>query len=263
MPVNCAAIPADLVENELFGHEPGAFTGAEVRAEGLVRAAAGGTLFLDEVDSLALGAQAKLLRLLQQGEYRPLGSTRTYAVDFRVIAATNVDPREAIGSNVLREDFFFRLSAFLVTVPPLRERPGDIEVLAQHFLSRAAQSLERTGACLSAEAKAKLMVYDWPGNIRELEHTVQRAVTIARDPNRLNADDIVVGVESPFQGTYREAKARAMERFERNYVRAQLVAHDGNVSQAARASGVDRQTLRRLIRKHGIDVKRCRRLSSE
>ena len=178
VPLNCGAIPVDLVENELFGHERGAFTSASGSTTGLIQEADKGTLFLDEVDSLPLLAQVKLLRFLQHKEYRPLGSTKTLKGDVRIIAASNADLEEAVASGKVRQDLYYRLNVIPITMPPLRERPEDIPLLAEHFLAKYAVKFDSPTSSFSMEAMRKLMLYSWPGNVRELEHFVERAVVL-------------------------------------------------------------------------------------
>lgn len=177
--VNCAALPSGLIESELFGHEKGAFTGATSRREGRFQLADGGTIFLDEIGELPLDLQAKLLRVLQEGEFEPVGSSQTLKVDVRIIAATNRPLHEAVKEKTFREDLFYRLSVFPITVPPLRARGDDIRLLADVFVKRFAQKLGRTLEPISEEAIRQLQAYDWPGNVRELENVMERAVIIA------------------------------------------------------------------------------------
>src|SRR2546425_2518194 len=176
--VSCGAIPVELLENELFGHNRGAFTGATTSELGLVREAEGGTLFLDEVDCLPLLAQTKLLRFLQEGEYRPLGSLKTLHADVRVIAASNINLGQAVKDGKLRQDLYYRLNIVQLNLPPLRDRREDIPLLAGHFLTKYAHEFSRDVTALSEAAIRKLVLYEWPGNIRELENTIERAVML-------------------------------------------------------------------------------------
>lgn len=185
--VNCAAIPAHLIESEFFGHEKGAFTGAVSRRKGRFSLADGGTIFLDEVAELSFDLQAKLLRVLQEGEFEPIGSTQTVKVDVRVVAATNRDLQKAVKESGFREDLFYRLNVFPLTLPPLRLRGDDIAMLANAFLKRFTQKMGRTIGPLTDEHIQRLKAYDWPGNVRELENVIERAVIIA-DGNQLNLD---------------------------------------------------------------------------
>jgi PAS domain S-box-containing protein len=179
--VNCAAIPAALMESEFFGHEKGAFTGAAARREGRFALADRGTLFLDEVGELPLELQAKLLRVLQEGEFEPVGSSRTRTVDVRVIAATNRDLPRAVREGAFREDLYYRLSVFPLVVPPLRDRDGDVELLAERFARRVGQKIGRDVLPLSPDARRRLRAYAWPGNVRELQNVIERAVILSRD----------------------------------------------------------------------------------
>ena len=185
--INCAALPATLVESELFGHEKGAFTGADRRKPGRFELAHGGTLFLDEVGELPPEAQAKLLRALQQGEIEPLGGTRTVRVDVRVLAATNRPLERMVAAGTFRADLFYRLNVFPLTIPPLRARPEDILPLAEHFVGKYALRSHKAVAALGAVARQRLLAYDWPGNVRELEHVIERAVLLA-DGEELTID---------------------------------------------------------------------------
>src|SRR5438270_3307488 len=179
IPVNCGAIPAELVENELFGHERGAFTGAKSSQVWLIQEAEGGTLFLDEIDCLPLLSQVKFLRFLQEKEYRSLGSTKTCRADVRVIAATNSDAEEAVKAGKLRRDLYYRLNVIPLVLPPLRERREDIPSLARHFLAKYAAEFDKQVTDFSSEAIQSLVSYEWPGNVRELEHVVVRAVVLS------------------------------------------------------------------------------------
>ena len=188
IPVNCGAIPVDLVENELFGHVAGAFTGATTSSHGLIHEANGGTLFLDEVDSLAHQAQVKLLRFLQQKEYRQLGSTNTEHADVRILAASNMDLEQAVVQEKLRRDLYYRLNVIPITLPSLRDRKEDIPVLAKHFLKKYAAEYQKKVSGFSEEAIQKLLHYDWPGNVRDLENVVERSVIFAEQEVIQSAD---------------------------------------------------------------------------
>ncbi|HWS53047.1 MAG TPA: sigma-54 dependent transcriptional regulator [Pyrinomonadaceae bacterium] len=263
VPINCGAIPTELVENELFGHERGAFTGATGARSGLIREAEGGTLFLDEVDCLPSQAQVKLLRFLQDKEYKPLGSTKFCRADVRVVAATNANCRAALESGRLRQDLYYRLNVIPLKLPPLRERREDIRPLACHFLATYAAEFAKPARGFTAEALQALVSYDWPGNVRELEHVVERAVIFSDQP-LIKAADIVLtdAAEPPRQQSFKEAKSRVITRFERAYILDLLLANNGNVSRAARAAHKNRRALWELIRKHHIDVD-CLRASAK
>ncbi|MCA1567769.1 MAG: sigma-54 dependent transcriptional regulator [Acidobacteria bacterium] len=259
VPVNCGAIALELAENELFGHERGAFTGAFASQAGLIQMADTGTLFLDEIDCLAPSAQVKLLRFLQEKEYRPLGSAKVCKADVRVIAATNADLKEAVKSGKLRQDLFYRLNIIPLRLPPLRERREDIARLAQHFLSKHAAKSNRPGLRFSPDALLALARHDWPGNVRELENVVEREVALNRGEviTLLNLD--LPSVESPVaHTTFQAAKAQIISQFERNYLDELLRAYQGNVTKAAQVAHKNRRALSQLIRKHGINVKRFR-----
>lgn len=253
VPVNCGALPGELVENELFGHEPGAYTGAAARADGLIEQAEGGTLFLDEIDSMSLLAQGKLLRFLQDNEYRPLGSGKACRADVRIVAATNCPIEAALQNRRLRRDLYYRLTGVTLTLPPLRERGSDLVLLVRHFLRQGAVKAGRQVLNLSPWTLQKLAAYPWPGNVRELEHVIQQAALLART-GVLRPED----VDLPHHGggasarSFRAAKAEAMARFEQQYVTQMLAIWGGNVSQAAQAAGKDRGAFQALMRKYSI-----------
>jgi DNA-binding NtrC family response regulator len=250
--VNCGAIPTDLIENELFGHSAGAYTGANASHAGVVAESEGGTLFLDEIDSLPLLAQVKLLRFLQDREFRPLGGSRTRKADVRVIAATNTNLEEALNTGRLRRDLYYRLNVFPIHLPPLRERRRDIALLAAHFLQKYATEFDKPVTAIDADAMIALTSYDWPGNVRELEHIVQRAVLLCEGAF-LRSVDIVLPVATARRPlSFREAKAREVAQFERRYLTDLLELHAGNISRAARAAQKNRRAFFELLRKHGL-----------
>lgn len=258
--VNCAAIPPELVENELFGHVRGAYTHAHAAREGLVREAEGGTLLLDEIDSLPLPAQAKLLRFLQDKQYRVVGSSRLYSADVRVIAASNHDLRLAVARGGFRQDLFYRLNMLSLTLPPLRERRQDIPLLASHFLEEANREAGRHLAGITPAALRCLLGHSWPGNVRELRHAIHRAVLLT-EGLALQPGDIEFDGAMPADGppqSFREAKARAVEAFERGYLEQLLLENAGNISRAARAAQKNRRAFFELLRRHEIDVARYR-----
>ena len=207
IPINCGALPDHLFENEMFGHAKGAYTDASTSQKGLLAEAEGGTIFLDEVDTLSASAQSKLLRFLQDREYRPLGSGKTLIADARVIAASNVDLRGRVEARAFREDLYYRLNILCLYVPPLRERPSDIPLLVDHFLARFARQYERRHLRVSEAAMCKLLAYAWPGNVRELESLLHRAVVFGR-ADVIAADDI----ELPCPGGSFPAAAAAADR---------------------------------------------------
>ena len=257
VPINCGAVPVELVENELFGHAKGAFTGAASARRGLIEDGEGGTLFLDEVDCLPLQAQVKLLRFLQEKEFRPLGSTRIHHADVRVIAAANSNLEEAVKSGRLREDLFYRLNIVPIELPPLRQRTEDIPALAKHFLRRYETEFGKELEGFSSEAMEALMIYTWPGNVRELEHVVERAAVLAQDKT-IQRGDLVLpkGEVQEGQQSLQGAKARLIERFEKTYIQGLLAAHEGNITRAAQAAQKNRRAFWQLIRRHQIDVQR-------
>lgn len=250
--VNCAALPDQLLESMLFGHEAGAFTDARTARRGLFRAAHGGTLFLDEIGDMPIRQQAKLLHVIEQKRVRPLGRNTEIPVDVRIIAATNRDLRSEATDGTFRQDLYFRLSVIHLEVPPLRHRPEDIGALARQFVARfAGQTAE-----LSPGAEKILLRYRWPGNVRELEHVVQRAC-IFRSNNLIRAENLNLGntmrvAESPATCDLRTARRRAMRRFESDYLTGLLETYSGNITQAAAAAGVSRQALHKMLSRHQI-----------
>jgi DNA-binding NtrC family response regulator len=252
--VDCGAFPDHLFENELFGHARGAFTDAQGDQKGLVTLAEGGTLFLDEVDALSPSAQAKLLRFLQERTYKPLGAERFLRADVRILAATNRDLETFVRQKGFREDLFFRLNVLRLQVPPLRERRGDIELLARSFLDAACREAGLPAKHFGPCALRKLAHYDWPGNVRELVNIVQRTVLFSPGAQIL-ASHIPLP-EPPAEGppeTFRRAKARVVENFERVFVDSLLRKHQGNVTRAAHEAQKDRRAFGRLVKKHGLE----------
>ncbi len=260
VPVDCGAYPDHLFENELFGHVRGAYTDARGDQKGLAALADGGTLFLDEVDALSLAAQAKLLRFLQERSFKPLGAERFAQADVRVVAATNRDLERCVQERRFRADLYFRLHVLPLRLPPLRERPGDVSLLARHFL---AASLGGERRCSwSAAALRQLEGHDWPGNVRELWNVVQRAAVLCDGPQVLAAHVRLSGQASEQTDAdepeaarpvrFREARAQALAAFERRYTLDLLQAHAGNVTRAARAAGKERRAFGRLVKKHGL-----------
>jgi DNA-binding NtrC family response regulator len=256
IPVNCGALPDHLFENELFGHNRGAFTDASSAEHGLVAEAEGGTLFLDEVDTLSPTAQIKLLRFLQNGEYRPLGSARSLFADVRVIAATNCDLGEKVRLKQFRVDLFYRLNVLTVELPPLRERGADVIALAEYFLDLYSERDNPTRPLLSEAARQKLCGYSWPGNVRELQAVMQRAALLKSGEILHAADiDLPEGKSKDLfrHESLRRAKSFVIGEFERSYVADLLARHQGNITQAAKAAGKDRRTLQRLVKKYSLD----------
>jgi len=265
--VNCSAIPENLIESELFGHVRGAFTGATSTRQGLFENADGGTLFLDEIGDLPPLAQVKVLRALQEGEIRRVGSDETRHVDVRVIAATNVDLRDRIQSGRFRQDLFYRLSVVEVALPSLSERAEDIPLLAYHFLQKHAEVSRSDVKRISPEALSLLQSRAWPGNVRELENAIQHAIVFCRGTTILPGDlPHVAGSDSAAPRApsipsalvdlpYRTAKERAVEDFEHGYFTALLARTSGNVSEAARQAGLDRSNFRRALRRAKVRAK--------
>lgn len=268
IPVNCGALPDQLVENELFGHARGAYTDARDAATGLIADADGGTLFLDEVEALSLKAQVALLRFLQDGTFRPLGGKQLQQADVRIIAASNIDLGELVQTGAFRADFMYRLCLMTVSMPPLRERERDVVLLAEHYLSHL---ILRYGEekVLDDESLETLQRYHWPGNVRELQNVLHReffltegpiirirAESLAPSGQRISRPAVDTGPDSMLD--FNSAKARAISEFERAYVIRALRMHGGNVSAAARSSGKERRAFGKLVKKYGIDKDRYR-----
>jgi two-component system response regulator GlrR len=256
--VNCGAIPSELFEREMFGHKRSAFTGAATSEAGLVQLAEGGTLFLDEVDSLPMHVQPKLLRLLQEKEYRPLGGTTLHKANVRIISATNASLAQAVKSQRFRQDLYYRIDVLSLELPPLRRRRDDIPLLAQHFLDQHITSLRiEPKPIFASDALTRLRMYDWPGNVRELQHIVQRAVVLARGNAEIDSSCVRLPDEGPrISESFQDAKRRVVSEFERTYIEALLITHDGNISKAARAAKKNRRAFWELLRKHSISASR-------
>jgi DNA-binding NtrC family response regulator len=278
IPVNCAAIPDDLIESELFGHEKGAFTDAKQQQVGLITLANKGTLFLDEVDSLSHKAQAVLLRFLQTQEYRPLGSRQLLRADVRIIVATNADLREKVNAKSFREDLFFRLNVLNLVMPPLRERLDDIPLLCESFLERFSMEYQTATKKISPSCLNFLMQQYWPGNIRELENCLLRAFLLSAgntlefqelnsdhykfsDSDTEKATEEDTAIENPIANffsnnkseNFQEAKAKLIVEFEAHYLKQIMRKTHGNVSAAARMAGKERRALGKLLQKYEID----------
>lgn len=263
LPINCGAIPGELVENELFGHVSGAFTGARTPQRGLVDEANGGTLFLDEVDCLPLMAQVKLLRFLQEKEYRPLGATKISKADLRVIAATSVNCEAAVREGTMRQDLYYRLNVIQLTLPALRDRRDDIPLLAHHFLNKYAIEFDKQVTGFSPDAIRKLIVHEWPGNIRELEHVIMRAMVLSTKPI-ICATNIAISESDTLSHpeSFQEAKNRMVEQFEKTYIKGLLLSNHCNISRSAQAAQKNRRAFWELIRKHHISVPRLKSIAS-
>lgn len=259
--INCTAIPEQVMESELFGHAKGAFTGAWQNKQGLVERADKGTLFLDEIGDISLSMQAKLLRLLEQGEYRPVGGVQTKKADIRFIAATNHDLREAMEARRFREDLFFRLNVVHIELPLLSERQHDIPLLSHYFLRKFAGLYQKEIHGISAEAMNHLKSRPWPGNVRELENLIERAVIFCNadqielfhvmqdiDNQSASSDGAQVLAALPFK----EAKEQTLKQFYRSYLESLLSKHQGKVSQAAKHAQMPRQYLHQLMKEAGL-----------
>jgi two-component system NtrC family response regulator len=256
VPINCGAIPEHLLESELFGHERGSFTDAHRDRMGKVELAEGGTLFLDEIGELPLALQVKLLRFLQDRSIERVGGRDVKRVDTRVVAATNLDLREAMASGRFREDLYYRLSVVNITVPPLRARGDDLRLLAEYFLEFYARHHKRRIKGFTQSALRALMTHPWPGNVRELENRIQRAVILAQDAY-LRAEDMELGAERA--GEPARSLQEARDEAERALVVDALTRNAGNITRAARDIAVSRPTLHDLMRKHGLEAARFRR----
>jgi DNA-binding NtrC family response regulator len=260
VPVDCAALPENLLESELFGHEKGAFTGASISRPGLFELAHTGTLFLDEVAELPLPLQAKLLRVLEARQLRRLGGRQLISVDVRLIAATNRDLPKAMEAGAFREDLFYRLNVIPIHVPPLRQRRGDIPLLAVHFLLNGAPSNASKPKGFNAEAMARLEGYGWPGNVRELKNTVERARALANReyiqpedlPGEVRQPSGEVTARMPPLHSFKAAKQEIVTEFEERSLRQLMERTGWNIAQAARASGVHRKTIERKLKRYNL-----------
>jgi transcriptional regulator with PAS, ATPase and Fis domain len=251
--LNCTALSPSLLESELFGYKRGAFTGAYADRKGLFEKADGGTMFLDEIGDMSLEIQAKVLRTLQTGEIRAVGDVRTRKVSVRIIAATNRDLEKAIGDGAFREDLFYRINTFAITLPPLRERTEDIPFLSEYFLQRARAKVNKHVESIAPRAIALLKNYSWPGNLRELENVIERAVVLT-STSTIEAEHLPIHVQDlpgfkPQRG-FKASKSQAIEQFERQALATYLAEAKGNVSRAAALASVPRRTLHRLMAKY-------------
>jgi transcriptional regulator with PAS, ATPase and Fis domain len=246
--INCAALPEQLLESELFGYERGAFTGAQQSKAGLIELAATGVLFLDEVTELSQSAQAKLLRVLQEREFQRLGGTRTIKANVRVIAATNRDLRKAVEQGTFREDLYYRLQVFEIAIPPLRDRSNDVLPLADAFLQDIARSFGRPPAGLTAAAKRALIEYSWPGNARELRNALERAAILS-EGGLIAPQHLLLQTERQVT----RGEATDLKEFERQTIEQVMRATRGNKSRAAKRLGLTRTQLYSRLRKYGLD----------
>ncbi|MCX7867219.1 MAG: sigma-54 dependent transcriptional regulator [Limisphaera sp.] len=251
--VNCAALPRELIESELFGSVKGAYTGAHTDREGLFRQAEGGTLFLDEISEMPVDTQSKLLRVLQDQEVRPIGSKVTYKTNCRIITATNRKPEEAIREGKLREDLYYRISTVSIHLPPLRERRDDILPLAQAFLRRFSAQANRVINGFTPAAIDRLLNFDWPGNVRQLQNEIQRAVLLSDGP-MIDAADLSIARSPDDTAASPDTNFTLLEGVERNAIIQMLKATGGNKVEAARRLGIGRQTLYNKIKAYGIKI---------
>jgi two-component system, NtrC family, response regulator AtoC len=249
--IDCASLPSELVESELFGHERGAFTGAVARKPGRLEMAQGGTIALDEVAALAPGIQAKLLRVLEERTFVRLGGSETLKMDARLMALTNTDLGEAVRAGRFREDLFFRLNVVAIAVPALRDRPADILPLASHFLERLGPVHGKSGAALDAAALKLLQAYPWPGNVRELKNAIERALVFAKD-SVLEPDDFPEIMRAAGDATMRNGSLKSLETIERDAVAATLEATRFKIGRAAEILGISRKTLLEKRKKYGL-----------
>src|SRR5256885_2811550 len=256
--VNCAALPKELIESELFGHTKGAFTGAHADKEGLVQHAAGGSLMLDEIAEMPVELQPKLLRVLQERSYRKIGSEKTYAVDFRLISSTNRPPADAIRDGLLRDDLFYRISTITIHVPPLRDRSEDIQLLTEHFLHMYAQKYDRVIGGVSQAAYQRLFGHTWPGNVRDRQNVIERAVLLAKDiriePIDLPFDNGALPEGVGANAEWEVPPNMTLEDIEKLVIEKTLQRTGGNKQAAANLLGIYRPRLYSKIRKYQIDV---------
>ena len=264
VPINCAAIPETLLESELFGYEKGAFTGAVKSSKGLFTQAHGGTILLDEIGDMPLSIQAKLLRVLQERQFNPIGSQSPIDVDVRVLVATNKDLEEEVRAGKFREDLFFRVHVIPIQLPPLRERKEDIPLLADHFVKKIAQHMKKKISSIDPQAMKKLMIYDWPGNVRELENSIEYACAMSQQ--NILTEDMILPARGPLFESKKPTKRsqaglpaenltplkEARGVFEKNYLNQLLEGTSGNITKAAQLAGLYRADLYNLLRKYGI-----------
>jgi DNA-binding NtrC family response regulator len=267
VPVNCGALPDHLVENELFGHRRGAYTDAREHHDGVIAQAEGGTLFLDEIDTLSTKAQISLLRFLQDGSFRPLGASSPIQASVRILAATNADLDRSMETGQFRADLCYRLNVMELSIPPLRQRPGDAPLLARHFIREAARQYGLAEKPLHADTLAWLASQPWPGNVRELENTIQRAFLLSDGPEVLIRSAQPKGERRvqpdrrhahPSTLNFNQAKETAVREFERAHLQHLMHISEGNVSQAARLAGKERRSLGKLLKAHGIQATQFR-----
>lgn len=250
--INCAAIPETLLESELFGYEKGAFTGAEKNKDGLFRQAHEGTIFLDEIGDMSLPLQAKLLRVLQERQFYPLGSKNSVTVDVRVVCATNKHLEDEVKKGEFREDLYYRIHVIPVEIPPLRERKEDIPLLVEHFLKKLKKIMHKNLKGFTPQAMQKLMMYEWPGNVRELENTVEYAAVMAQE--EMIKEDLILNTNEDSVETLKPLK-EARDSFEKEYLTKLLRFTGGNVSKAAKLADRYRADFYNILKKHEINPK--------
>jgi DNA-binding NtrC family response regulator len=246
--VNCGSIAETLLESELFGHEKGAFTGAQYRRKGKIELAHGGTLFLDEIGDVSPKMQIDLLRVLETRRFTRVGGDQEVASDFRLVCATNKDLEQLVAEHRFREDLYYRINVFTIAVPPLRERPEDVMRLARHFVEKYARAMAKPVRGFAPEAEAAMLAYRWPGNVRELENAVERAMVIGRGP-AIRREDLPLSLETDASG---EAGGLTLDAMEKEHIERVLTQLEGNVTRSAAALGIDRATLYHKIKRYGI-----------
>jgi len=245
--INCGAFPEGLLESELFGHEKGAFTGAQYKRKGKLEMANGGTIFFDEIGNITMKMQMDLLRVIETKQFTPLGSNKEVNVDFRIIAATNTDLEKKVAEKEFREDLYYRLNVFSIQIPPLRERTQDIPLIARYFLEKYARSMNKDVTDISPEAMKMLVQYNWPGNIRELRNTIERALVVVGKKNRIASEDLnLLFLSKP------SSPGDSLEEMEKTHIQRILEQSDWNISRSAETLKIDRVTLYNKIKKYGL-----------
>jgi transcriptional regulator with GAF, ATPase, and Fis domain len=269
LPVDCAVLSENLLESELFGHIRGSFTGAVTTKPGLFEVADGGTVFLDEVGNISLSIQAKLLRVLQEREFTPVGGTKAKKVDIRLIAATNKDLKKMIKEETFREDLYYRLNIVPIDLPPLKERQEDIPLLSVHFLKKYAEEMGKTIKGFTPEAMEKLMKYLWPGNVRELENVIERTVVMIEEEELIKPEHIILPIQQgkedleehipltseELKEIKKHLRERAVEDIEKSFVLNALERHQWNVTRAAEEVGMLRPNFQALMRKYNLRIR--------
>ena len=259
--VNCASIPRELMESELFGHEKGSFTGAHQKKIGKFEMANGGTIFLDEIGEMEMSLQAKILRVIQQKEFERVGGTETIKSDVRIISATNRDLKEAVEEKIFREDLYYRLSSFPIILPPLRERKGDIVVLIEHFIKKFNEKLSKEIKGTTKKAMRALYEYEWPGNVRELENTMERCLIMCDDsqidvsdlPNQIITSDGLTNFDFSGKMFADDSPVIPFEKLKEEAIKHAIRVTNGNIVEASRKLKVGRATLYRLMEKYEIE----------